>query len=237
MNNDINKIIKELENEGASKDEATQLAYFSKNLSNGLNFERSGETKRKFLEKVVRITPPAKRNYFFLHRQLLASILGIMMLLGFATLVSAQDSIPGQPLYQVKRITENIVSSVNPSFNSEILKRRSVEIKALSKPTENSSLENSQNVKNTIRDYEHVLNSDKAINKNAIEDSRTNLEEASQNSVDGDKQEIEDVLRKTQTKQDDVRGVSITPVPTVKLKSGEQDSSRVQNNSENSADR
>lgn len=217
MNNDINKTIEELEVAGASKSEAEELAYLSKNLSNALSFERSPETKRKFLEKAESLNSNPQKNFPFMHRPLFASILGVILLLGFATVVSAQDSLPGQPLYTVKRATENVISAINPSFNSEILKRRSIEIKNLSQPA-NQDVDKAQNVRNAIKDYESQLNEHKNINSKAIEESKINLEEATKNSTDGAKREIEDVLRQTETK------------------TSEQNSSHESENLENSAD-
>lgn len=226
MNNDINTTIEELKAAGASKNEAEELAYFSKNLSNAINFERSSETKTKFLEKAGNINSTSQRNFLFTYRPLFASVLGAFLLLSFATVVSAQDSLPGQPLYPVKRITENVVSIINPSFNSEILKRRSREIKHLSNPANNVSGNNSKNVQSAIKDYENELNNHKDIDKSAIEESKTNLEEARKNSIEENRQEIEDIIRKTETEQEDVRGESITPVPTTFERKPTEDKNR-----------
>jgi len=212
MNEEINKIMEELKTAGANENEAEELAYFSKNLSNVLSFERSVETKNRFLEKVESMSQIPSGNFFVNHRSLFASVLGVILLLGFATIVSAQDSLPGQPLYSVKRITEEVVSTVNPSFNAEILKRRSVEIKILTKPS-NTNIDSSKNVQSAIKDYEIELNDHKNINSKIVEESKTNLLDAKEQSSDGNKKEIEDVIKKTETKYEDVKGESITPAP------------------------
>lgn len=209
MNDNISKIKEELIAAGAAENEVEELAYFSKNLSNGLGFKRSAVVKNKFLHKVENINQAPSSNLFVLHRSLFASVLGVVLLLGFATIVSAQDSLPGQPLYPIKRITENVVSTVNPSFNSEIIKRRSIEIKDLSK-TKNKTIDTNQNVKNTINAYEHELEDHRDINSKVIEQSKINLEEASLSATGGAKREIEDVLRRTEQRQEeDVKGASI----------------------------
>lgn len=197
--NNLKNLINELKEEGALEKEAEELAYFSKNLSNVLNFERSLETKIRFLEKAGNVNLSSNRNFLFMYKPLFASILGAFLLLGFATVVSAQDSLPGQPLYPVKRATENVVSLINPSFNSEILMRRSREIKHLVDPSNKTNDNNYLNVKNAIKDYENELDEHKNIDKRTIEESKINLEEAKENSTEENKQEIEDVIRRTET--------------------------------------
>jgi hypothetical protein len=199
--NNIDKIKQELLDAGASEKEADELAYFSKNISNTLGFERSENVKKVFLESAKNKNNYSYRSFMFLHKSIFASILGMFLLLGFATVVSAQDSVPGEPLYKVKRATENVVSFVNPSFNSEILKRRSREIKHLANP-ENSS-KKTEELKTVIKDYENELEEHKDIDKAAIEESRANLEEARDGSDDEDRLEIENVIRRIQSKEED----------------------------------
>lgn len=210
MNKDINKIKDELINVGAKEEEAEELAFLSKNLSNAYSFERSDLAKNKFLEKVGKTNYNSKHNLFYVYKSMFASVVGIILLLSFATFVGAQDSLPGQPLYPVKRISENLISAVNPSFNAEIIKRRSREIKNLSDP-DNNAIDNSENIRKTIREYERELNEHGEIDVKAIEESKINLEEAIEHSLDDDKKEIEDVLRRTEINRREVRGDKIIP--------------------------
>ncbi len=189
----LNNLISELKNEGAGHAEAEELALLSKNLSNSVDFERSFDTKVKFLKQVE------KNNYkwYMFKSPFIATLIAIILFAGFSTIVSAQDSLPGQPLYPIKRATESIVGAVNPSFNGQILIRRSNEIKKLS----NSGNKNTANLNETIKEYESELNSKVQLNSKAIEVSKANLEDASNMATDGSKLEIEQILKQTETKQ------------------------------------
>ncbi|MCL6096827.1 MAG: hypothetical protein M1444_04085, partial [Patescibacteria group bacterium] len=192
--NDIDKLIKELKDENIPDKEAEELAFLSKNLSNLYNFERSPVFKNKFLNQDTSF-----KNKFFLSKQIFAAaFLSFVLLLGFTSVVSAQNSLPGQPLYPVKKLSENIFSAINPSFKGEILKRRSEEIKNLSGKKDGADFHN------TVDEYEKELEENKKINPEKMEESRKNLEEAKENSLDEHKKDLERVIIKTESRQDEV---------------------------------
>nr|MBI5455507.1 hypothetical protein [Candidatus Levybacteria bacterium] len=196
--NDLNlkELTEELKIEGALEKEAEDLVIFSKNLSNLYAFERSDEFKNKFLEQEL-----LTKNKFFGSRQMFATaFLSLVLLLGVTSVVGAQGSLPGQPLYPIKIASENIASFINPSFKDEILQRRSEEIKQLSGKKDGDTFHN------TVNEYEKELNENKAISPKKIEESKKNLEEAKINSLDEHKEDIERVIIKTETRQGEVKG-------------------------------
>lgn len=195
--NNLKNLIEELKAEGSLEKQAEELAFLSKNLSNLYSFERSSILKTKFLEKDLIV-----KNKPFINRQMFAAaFLSLVLLLGFSSVVGAQNSLPGQLLYPVKIASENIASFINPSFNGEILKRRSEEIKEL------SDKKDGDNFYNTLKTYEKELNENKEIDIKDIEESRKNLEEAKENSLDEHREDIERVIIKTEETQRNVREV------------------------------
>ncbi len=192
----LKKLAEELKSEGALENEAEDLALLSKNLSNLYAFERSSDFKAKFLEQEL-----LTKNKFFISRQMFAAVfLSLILLLGFTSVVGAQNSLPGQPLYPVKIASENIASFINPSFKDEILKRRSEEIKELSDKKDGNTFHD------VVDEYEKELNENKEINPKKIEESRRNLEEARVNSLDEHKEDIDRVIIKTESRQGEVKG-------------------------------
>ncbi len=214
----LKNLIEELKAEGASDKEAEELSLLSKNFSNLLKIERSESLKTKFLRNEK---PLKTSNKYFAKKYAFAFLVSILLLLGFSSAVSAQKSLPGDPLYPIKRLSENIISAVNPSFKSEILKRRSEEIKNL------SGKKNSTEFHQAVDDYEKVLNEDKKINPEKISESRKNLEEAQKTSLEENKKDIEKVIIQTRDKQEllqkqDVKGDILTPAPSETNNDGEQ---------------
>lgn len=204
--NDLNlkELEGELKEEGALEKEAEDLAIFSKNLSNLYSFERSSEFKYKFLEQELLI-----KNRFFVSRQMLATaFLSLVLLLGVTSVVGAQGSLPGQPLYPIKIASENIASFINPSFKDEVLQRRSIEIKEL------SGKKDGDNFHNTVNEYEKELNENKTITPKKIKEVQKNLEEAKINSLDEHKEDLERVISQTEIRQGEVKGdedIKISP--------------------------
>lgn len=204
--NDLNlkELEGELKEEGALEKEAGDLAIFSKNLSNLYSFERSSEFKHKFLEQELLI-----KNRFFVSRQMFATaFLSLVLLLGVTSVVGAQGSLPGQPLYPIKIASENIASFISPSFKDEVLQRRSIEIKEL------SGKKDGDNFHNTVSEYEKELNENKTITPKKIKEVQKNLEEAKINSLDEHKEDLERVIIQTESRQGEVKGdedIKISP--------------------------
>jgi len=196
MNEDnLKNLMDELREAGALEKESEELAFISKNLSNLYSFERSNHLKTRFLEQNL-----STKNKYFIPRQMFATaILSLVFLLGLTSVVGAQKSLPGQSLYPVKRLSENIISFIKPSFKGEILERRSEEIKELSGKKDGDTF------RNTVDEYERELNENKAISSKKIEEAQKNLEEARNNSLEEHREDIERVIIKTENRQGDVK--------------------------------
>ena len=188
----LNNLKEELMKEGALEKEAEDLTLLSKNLSNLYSFERSSALKHKFLEQEL-----LSKNKFFVSRQMFVAVFfSLIFLLGFTSIIKAQSSLPGQPLYPVKIASENIASLINPSFKDEVLQRRSEEIKKL------SGKKDGKNFQNLVNEYEKELEENRKINSKKIDEAQKNLEEARKNSLDEHKDDIERAIIKTENRQE-----------------------------------
>ncbi len=191
--NDINELIKELKDQNIPDKEAEELAFLSKNLSNLYNFERNNDSKIRFLQQNL-----SAKNKFISKQIFVAALLSLVLLLGFTSVVSAQKSLPGQPLYPVKKLSENILSALSPSFKGEILKRRSEEVKDL------SGKDNSKDFYKAVRDYENELSKTQIINLEKIDESKKNLQEAQRTTSEENKEILENAIIQTQEKQEEL---------------------------------
>lgn len=184
---EIYKILKELKESGASKEEADELVNVLNDFISVKKIERSYAHKRRFL-----VGDYIENKKFFLFTRFSFApivILSLIFLVGVASIATAaQKSLPGDSLYRVKRLTEDVRTVVYPSFKGEVVVRRSEEIRELSEHKKNSEL-----IKQTVNDYENEI---KEIKDNdiKIDESRKNLEEAKQNVSEEDRKEIERVL-------------------------------------------
>lgn len=193
-NNFEEQLIKELYFEGMldfEKEEFTKILSKIKNVS---EVKRSEAFKGSFLNK---LTNKDKKMIFFTTPKIYIPALVLILLLFvlITEVVNAQRSLPGQPLYPIKLLSEKFIKKVNPSFKNEILKRRSEEIKNLTGGKKNSDL-----IKKTLDDYKKELESKENINSLMIKESKRNLEEARGKTEDKDKEEIENLIKKTEDK-------------------------------------
>lgn len=184
----------ELLEQGASGEELLGLVEFKNRITKFSDVRRSEAFKKSFLQKLEQ-----KENHgqFFVPGRLFTPsfLIALLMFILITGIISAQNSLPGQTLYPVKILSENIIKTVNPSFKDEILKRRSQEIKTLTQEKKNSGQLN-----NTINKYEKDLEENKTVDPIKIEQSRKNLEDARDNSEDEDKKGIEHVIIQTENK-------------------------------------
>lgn len=200
---DLNKLEEELKKEGAG-DDAKVLSLLGKNISNSLNFERSKSVKLDFLRQ-LNLYP--KETGFFRIRAF-ASVLAVALFFVVVTVASAQASLPGQPLYPVKILSEKVAVIIRPSIKEEILTRRSEEIKSISgkRPVDD--------LKSAVSDYELELNKSRTLPSDKIEENKNNLEDAIKNSSGEDAHILEEAINKTEEKHieiksgEDVKGES-----------------------------
>lgn len=213
MNEFEKQLEQELLEQGISGEELWGLIEFKNKITKLSDTRRSDDFKRSFLQKLEKV---GNHGQLYPQRRLFTSalIIAFLILILITGFVGAQKSLPGQPLYPVKILSENLIKTVNPSFKNEILKRRSEEIKSLTEEKKNS-----EQINNTINKYEKDLEENKKINPAKIEETRRNLEDARDNSEDEDRKEIEHVIIQTdkkinelnededEKKNEDVKGV------------------------------
>ncbi len=241
----MNELEKQLEQElieqGASSEELAGLMEFKDKITKLSNISRSETVKRSFLRK---LDQKETHRQFFAPGRLFtpAFLIALLILVLITGVVSAQKSLPGQTLYPVKILSEDIVKTVNPSFKDDILKRRSEEIKILTEEKKSSGQLNK-----TIDKYEKDLEENRTVDPIKIEQSRRNLEDARDNSNDEDKKEIENVIIQTENKinqlhedrnkdkNEDVKGARSSRGPNQNEEDKSQDESR-ENKSEDKED-
>lgn len=197
MNKELEK---ELEMGGAKKKEISELISIVDKLSEFSKIERSFATKRKFLEEPIAdktFSLPFLPSLFWLPRQIrllpgwaLSLVISfvLVILVGTGSVWAAQESLPGEPLYRVKRLSENIVSSVKPEFKSQMLIRRSEEIKGLIEEKKDFGLLDQTVIeyKKEKREIEH--------NSSVLLKAERNLEQAQEKAQDEIKEKLKRAL-------------------------------------------
>ncbi len=183
MNN--KKIIEELVSAGASTTEASDLAEFQEQLSKP-HLERSYQFKS---DKADYLLSKIEKRQRFDFRKLIAPATIAVASLSLVTVsaFAAQNSIPGDPLYALKRISEKVFQTFDPHFSQQIPVRRSEEIKKL---IENKSSEDL--LKKTIQDYQAIKKA--APQSDASREAQDNLKQAEQKATGESKAEIKKVL-------------------------------------------
>jgi len=197
MNEELKKLFEELKAEGASGKEMEELIPVLNKLAVIKKHERSYILKRKFLEdKVV----SSKRSTFFV-KWFFAPAIAFSLLL-FVGAVSAsyasQKSLPGDPLYPVKRLTEDARTLIDPNFKNEKIVRRSEEIKKLTEEKE----EKPKFINKAIDDFRKESEDSRTHDTKKVQESLKNLEDAKQNVSGEEKKQIERVIEKTENNQD-----------------------------------
>lgn|SRR3989344_1369681 len=125
-------------------------------LSCGKKIERSYEFKKRFVESLIGEKKEKKKFVFFPRIFVPVFITLLLLFLSITSVVKAQKSLPGETLYPVKRLSENIISVIRPEFKEEIQQRREEEIKDLK--SEGGDPE-------TIKEAEQDLESEAEINE------------------------------------------------------------------------
>jgi phosphoglycerate-specific signal transduction histidine kinase len=197
-------LFEELKQEGSSEKEAEDLMLIAKNLENGANMaNRSLDFKYNFLKKIE--NKNTSQVFFGSHKLFISalSIFIFVIFISITTAVNAQNSLPGEPLYGVKRLTENVFKTVDPSFKGEILKRRSTEVRLLS----DEKKEKEDDLKEVIEDLESELESEE-INEDDLLEAKENLETAERNATGSSRMHIEDAIKKTNEIHEEIKNDS-----------------------------
>ncbi len=139
-NNDAHSLEAELRQAGASSGEARELAEFARSLH-----QLKGREPR--LSSVKR---PQSRPF----AALVASV-AVVGAIGLAIASIAQNTYPGNLLYPVKRLTENVAVIVEPNYRGVLMMRRAQEVKQLVALHDNPQLINAtlKSYKNEAADY------------------------------------------------------------------------------------
>ena len=200
MRND--DLTKELKIRGLSQAQADELGEVAGSLRQIGRFPRSEEVKEQFL---VKLLGTRKKELFVWPRLFAPTIAFVLILLVLASgsVALAQKSLPGDVLYPIKRLSENIAVSLKPSLEQGIVVRRSQEVKDLVEQKEDPGL-----VKDTLDDFSEDSQKAKSeghANGN-IEEGVRNLEEAKERSSDDEKKQIEETLKKLEEQKDNNEG-------------------------------
>ncbi len=175
----IKQLTEELKLSGASKKEIRDFNPILNKLSGFSEIERPYSTKRKFLEEPEPIFWP---RIIFAP----AAAFILLILIGTASVFASQSSLPGEPLYSIKRLSENAVSSLKPEFRNEMLVRRSREVRELVEKKKNGGF-----IKKAVEEY----NEEKGKTEHSaitIKESRRNIEKAWEKADDSQRKELEE---------------------------------------------
>lgn len=216
MRNYRDELLKELSEAGSSEKESKELLEIAFKMSDLSTIRRSYQFKKSFIEKLQSCHSglPAVRQGLSRMRTFLdsgcalltkmtfpkifaVSFAVILFFVTFTTVVNAQKSLPGDPLYPVKRLSENVIVAVNPKFKNEVLIRRSEEIKELTEKNKGQNL-----IKKTIDEYRNNLQKDGKLNPTKVKESKKNLEDAKENSIEENKEEIEKALNQLENNEE-----------------------------------
>ena len=227
QNDDLEK---ELKIRGLSQTEAEELGQVAKSIGQIGRFARSEEVKEQFLVKLL----GTKKQELFAWPRLFAPAVAfvlILVVLGAGSVVFAQKSLPGDFLYPVKRLSENVAVSLNPELEQEIVVRRSQEVKDLVEQKEDPEL-----VKNTLDDFSEDSQKAKSeghANGN-LEEGVRNLEDARERSSEVERKQIDEALKKLEEKNEDEGSVKGTKSEEKKEDNNGSKNNNSGNNSEGS---
>lgn len=146
--------------------------------------------------------------FWFLVRPVFATALSILLLTGFAgaVFVSAQNSLPGETLYPVKRISEDVLSSITGSKVIK-LEGRAQEIIILSQKED----EDSDRLKESVIEYEVTV---AKVEEKAEEEEKKDIEE----TLEKHKEEFEKIYKETKSKEEIRKAIEATKVKWEKPK-------------------
>ena len=190
------QLINELVAAGAEPSEASELANFEHSLKKPL-LERSHSLKLKNVEQVLdNLNKHPGFNWRRFIRPFGLALSGLS--LAGASVFASQGSLPGEPLYSVKRLSETVLERINPEFKNEIPVRRSEEVKSLIERNEDDDA-----VKKSLDDYQKQ--SSESDNKTSIKKAEDNLKEAQEGASEKSKEEIERVLNAGEVKSEQIK--------------------------------
>lgn len=137
-NNYRSDLLEELSAQSSLDGEINELLDIAFKLNNLSGIRRSYEFKKAFIKKLGIEKADKNKFYFFSPRLFIPVLIAVIFLLVSGTFVYAQKSKPGNLLYPVKRLSEDMVTTVKPELKQEILQRRIEENKEIQNEKENS---------------------------------------------------------------------------------------------------
>lgn len=201
---EVQRFLRKAENIGMTKREKAYLwSSLSKKMEKGLSKESIGFTSpitlkdiKQFQEKALEYVPEVPQSikskftwniFVYASKQTVAaSVVGAVLLASFGTAFAADDSLPGEALYNVKiNITENVQSFVTVGNSAQanlavtLAKKRLEEAESLSAKgqlnAETQTIIEDNFKKHTRTIKEKVIELKKENNDDAVEDVVTNL--------------------------------------------------------------
>lgn len=201
---EVQRFLRKAENIGMTKREKAYLwSSLSKKMEKGLSKETLGFTSpitlkdiKQFQEKALEYVPEVPQSikskftwniFVYASKQTVAaSVVGAVLLASFGTAFAADDSLPGEALYNVKiNITENVQSFVTVGNSAQanlavtLAKKRLEEAESLSAKgqlnAETQTIIEDNFKKHTQTIKEKVIELKKENNEDAVEDVVTNL--------------------------------------------------------------
>lgn len=199
MNNFKEDLKKELIEAGAKDTEVEELISAGDRLLKLSAFKTSEDFRQKVLRRVTK--EPFNKEKSSLPKWAIVPLITVVILfLGLTTVVSAQKSQPGETLYPLKLVSEDVFRKVDPDFKDEIIVRRSEEVKKLAEEKKDSKL-----LKKTLKEYKKEILRDEKSNKEKVEESRKNLEGIKEKVEEEDKKEIENMFKEIEDKMKDFK--------------------------------
>lgn len=173
---------KELKLSGASREEIRGFYPILENLSNFSKIKRSDSFKKRFYERPSAIFWP---RIIFAP----AIAFALLIIVGAISVFASQNSLPGESLYSLKRLSEDTVSSLKPEFKSEMLVRRSWEVKKLIEKDKDDEI-----IRKAIEEYgkERKEAGHSAVK---IEESKQNLRQAEEKAKKKARESLEEELK------------------------------------------
>lgn len=160
---------------------------FEKQLISGLamspKFERSYAFKKQKFEKLFDRQP---KPFFPWPKFFVPAFAAILLLLtiGSSVVIASQKSLPGEPLYPVKRAAESVKAKIMPEFKQELVVRRGEEVKQIVEKKEDPQL-----LQDSLRQVREQAKENR--NSSKVEESIKKLEEAKKGSSKTEEDEIE----------------------------------------------
>lgn len=214
MNDEFEKQLKrELEQNGASDTEVRELLKFASKLSHTPKLERPYVFKKQKFRKIFEqkrqrslfrasedqgTTGHAHGNLFSWPKFFVPAFAAFLLLLvlGGGVVIASQKSLPGEPLYPIKRASENVKAIIEPESKQELIIKRGEEVKEI---VENK--EDPQQLRDSLDELRREARKNRKDSR--LEESLERLEEAKDNSSDDEKDEIERALEEIRRERED----------------------------------